>query len=165
MKLSEFMTEKAALATKSGVMQADDYVLAVDCSENGEGTVEDYAVAAVHVENTGAAISANTTSKTYLYEGVMTMRSGARRTFSVTGQRFKGDTFQDFVCAHKIVYGSGNTVVRPYVYFCIGTGDGEQGKLTINVTNDGSSAAGNAADFAVSMESVGSPTAFKREAK
>lgn len=161
MKLSEFIKEKAAIAAKTGEVQADDYVLAVDCS-TGElaAKVDDYEVAAVHVENTGATISANTTDKNYLYEGTTTLRSGARRNFSVAGQRFVGDGYQDYVCSHAIAFGAGAKVVRPYVYLNLATLKGESGKVTINVTNDGSGASGNMADFAVSMVSVGTPEAY-----
>ena len=161
MKLSDYITKKAALAAKTGEVQADDYVLAVDCA-TGEVPAEvgDYEVAAVHVENTGATISANTTDKNYLYEGATTLRSGARRNFSVAGQRFAGDGYQDYVCSHAVAFGVGAAVVRPYVYLNMATLKGERGNVTINVTNDGSGASGNMADFAVTMVSVGTPAEY-----
>lgn len=160
MKLSDFMAARAARAA-SGEQQADDYVLAIDCSENGtEPDVGDYAIATVHTENLGAAVSANTTDKNYLYEGATTLRSSPRRNFTVAGQRFSGDDFQDFALSHDVVFGVGNTVVRNYVYFNCNSKKGEKGTLMINVTNDGGAASGNTADFSVSMASVGAPAEY-----
>lgn len=160
MKLSDFMAARAARASL-GEQQADDYVLAVDCSENGNETdVGDYAIATVHTENLGAAVSANTTDKNYLYEGATTLRSSPRRNFTVAGQRFGGDDFQDFALSHDVVFGVGSAVVRSYVYFNCNSNKGEKGTLTINVTNDGGAASGNAADFSVAMASVGTPAEY-----
>lgn len=160
MKLSTYMAARAARAA-SGEQQADDYVLAVDCTESGtEDEPGNYSIATVHTENLGAAVSANTTDKNYLYEGATTLRSSPRRNFTVAGQRYEGDDFQDFVLGHGVKFGVGSKVNRHYVYINANTKEGESGMLTINVTNDGGAASGNAADFSVSMASVGAPDEY-----
>lgn len=160
MKLTDFMAERVKRAAV-GEVQADDYVLAVDCSESGTATtVGDYAIATVYVENMGAGISASTNDKNYLYEGAMSLRSAPKRSFSISGQRFAGDDFQDFVTSHKVKFGVGNAVQRKYVYFNVNDGKGEQGTLTINVTNDGGAASGNVADIGVELSVFGVPAEF-----
>lgn len=128
-----------------------------------EGTETDptkYAVAAAHIKNLGAEIDASTEDSNYLYEGKFTTRIDARRTFSLEGKRIVGDEFQDWACSHAVKFGTGNDVIRDYVYFNALTGEGEKGRLTINVTKDGSGEANNSADFACSAFSNGAPEAY-----
>lgn len=128
-----------------------------------EGTESDptkYAVAAAHIKNLGAEIDASTEDSNYLYEGKFTTRIDARRTFSLEGKRIVGDEFQDWACSHAVKFGTGNDVIRDYVYFNALTGEGEKGRLTINVTKDGSGEANNSADFACSAFSNGAPEAY-----
>lgn len=128
-----------------------------------EGTEADptkYAVAAAHIKNLGAEIDASTEDSNYLYEGKFTTRIDARRTFSLEGKRIVGDEFQDWACSHAVKFGTGNDVIRDYVYFNALTGEGEKGRLTINVTKDGSGEANNSADFACSAFSNGAPEAY-----
>ena len=53
-----------------------------------------------------------------------------------------GDEFQDFALSHAIMYGTGQTVIRAYVYFCLLNGKGEKGAASIIVNSDGSGSAG-----------------------
>lgn len=161
MKLSEFMAAVVPNANAAGEITANRMMLAVDCSTTGNGTDPgDYEIAWVHTENLGAAINPKTADKSYLYEGESTIRTGAQRTFSITGQRYKGDAFQDFVCGHGVVFGTGNAVLRDYVYFNVDTGVGEKGKATISVKKDGAAASGNATDIEVDLYAVGTPAEY-----
>lgn len=160
MKLSEFMAEVTRNASATGEVSANRMLLAVDCSASGDAEVGEYAIAFVHVENVGAALSPKTTDKNYLYEGASTLKTDTQRTFAVTGQRFLGDAFQDFVCSHDIKFGVGSEVMRKYVYFNVDSGEGESGTATVVTKKDGSAASGNPTDIEVELLVVGAPAEY-----
>jgi len=66
-----------------------------------------------------------------------------------------GDPFQDFAMSHKIKYGTGQTVIRPYVYFCILNGKGEKGRASIIVNSDGAGNAGDSAEVDIEIRKAG----------
>ena len=102
-----------------------------------------------------------TQDKTYIRAGQSTAKTGNQRSFSVTGDRYVGDEFQDFVLSHAIKYGTGQAVVRKYVYFNIITGKGEKGEVVIIVNSDGSGEAGNSAELDIELRKSGSaPTEY-----
>lgn len=159
MKLSEYMAA-AAEVPATGEIVGRQMVLALDCSEDGTSEAGDYAVIANHVENVGAALSGKTVDKEYIGEGASTLKTSTQRTFSVTGQLLRGDTFHDFIGSHKIKYGVGSVVQRKYVYFDAGTKKGESGTVTVIVNKDGAAAAGDLADIDVSLSVVGTPKEY-----
>ena len=163
MTLSELFTEAGYTPSDAfeGVAMGQDYVLAVDCS--AEGTGEDpktFAIATVHAENNNPSLESSTNDANFLYEGKSSTKTDTQRTFNVSAQRMFGDEFQDFVCSHAITYGKGSTVVRPYVYFSLLTGKGEQGKVMISVNNNGGGAAGEPATVDVDLKAQGTPTEY-----
>ena len=145
--------------TYAGEVKTNFMILGI-AVEGTETDPTEYAVAAAHIKNLGAEIDASTEDSNYLYEGKFTTRIDARRTFSLEGKRIVGDEFQDWACSHAVKFGTGNDVIRDYVYFNALTGEGEKGRLTINVTKDGSGEANNSADFACSAFSNGAPEAY-----
>jgi len=160
MKLSEYMAAVAASVSATGERTGRQMVLAVDCSTDGDATVANYAVVANHIENHGAALNAKTVDKSYIGEGDSTLKTSTQRTFNVTGQLLRGDEFQDFVTSHAIKYGVGTEIVRNYVYFDPGTGDGEEGQLAIIVNNDGAAAASDPADIDITLAVAGTPDEY-----
>lgn len=159
MKLSEYM--KAVKASATGERTGRQMVLAVDCTEGGTAaSVDEYAVVANHIENHGASLSPKTVDKSYIGEGEMTLKTGAQRTFAVTGQLLRGDEFHDTMNSHAIKYGVGSEVQRSYVYFDPGTKKGEKGMVTISVNKDGAGAAGDPGDIDVSLAVIGTPEEF-----
>ena len=161
MTVTELMTA-AGVTPKpeyAGEVKTNFMILGV-AVEGSETDHTKYTVAAAHVTNLGAEIDASTEDSNYLYEGKFTARIDARRTFSLEGKRIVGDAFQDWACSHAVKFGTGNAVVRDYVYFNALTGDGEKGKLTINTTKDGSGEANNSADFACDAYSSGAPDEY-----
>ena len=160
MKLSEDMAAVAASVSATGERTGRQMVLAIDCSAEGDATVANYAVVANHIENHGAALKAKTVDKSYIGEGDSTLKTSTQRTFNVTGQLLRGDEFQDFVTSHAIKYGVGTEIVRPYVYFDPGTGDGETGNLAIIVNNDGAAAASEPADIDITLAVAGTPDEY-----
>lgn len=155
MKLSELMKDHTPKADFEGFVTNDDFVLAVDCTENGAAEVGDYAVAQLGVTGLDANLNPITQDKTYIRSGQSTMKTGNQRSFKVSGDRYIGDEFQDFALSHAIKYGAGSAVVRKYVYFCLLNGKGESGEVSIIVNSDGNGAAGESAAVDIELKKSG----------
>lgn len=162
MKLSELMANATFNPDFEGVVTNDDYVLAVDCGEKPAedfDTVGNFAVVQLGVAGLDSNLNPITQDKTYIRAGQSTTKTGNQRSFSVTGDRYIGDEFQDFALSHAIKYGTGQTVVRKYVYFNIVTGTGESGEVTIIINSDGNGEAGNSAEIDIELKKSGSAPA------
>ena len=156
MKLSELMNGHNPNADFEGYATNDDFVLAIDCSAEGNGTkVEDYEVAQLGVTGLDAQLNPVTSDKQYIRAGLSTTKTGTQRSFVVTGDRYVGDGFQDFILSHDVKFGTGNSVMRDYVYFCILNGKGEKGKASILVNSDGSGEAGASSEIEVEIKKAG----------
>lgn len=161
------MTVKEALtawgvtpsADYTGEETADDFILGIQ-TETTQTSPENYTVCQVSVSEHSAALNASTSDKQYIRSGTNTLRTSVQRTFSVSGDRFAGDPFQNFVLSHKIRYGIGSDVKVTYVWFSVRTGKGEKGTAMINVTADASGGAGNDAGFACELRSTGRPEEY-----
>jgi len=164
MKLSELMAANVAKLNKdfTGFVTNDDFVLAIDCGETPAtdfSTDSDFAVAQMGVTGLDSNLNPITQDKVYIRAGQSTTKTGNQRSFSVTGDRYVGDEFQDFVLSHAVKYGTGQSVVRKYVYFNIITGTGEQGEVTIIVNSDGSGEAGNSSEIDIELRKSGAAPA------
>ena len=159
MKLSELMSGVTPNAEFAGIVTAGDMVLAVGFTEEAESPA-DYIVADEGVTEQSGALEAVTADKTYLRSGSTTTKTGTKRTFTVTGDRFAGDAFQDALLEHSLKFGTGQAVVKPYVYFNMLTGKGEQGSLSIAVEDDASGAAGENAGWSATLTARGTPTEY-----
>ena len=162
MKLSALMNGVTVNKSFTGFVTNDDFVLAVDTAEPGEGAdYGDYAVVQLGVAGLDSNLNPITNDKVYIRAGQSTTKTGNQRSFSVTGDRYVGDEFQDFALSHEIKYGTGQAVVRPYVYFNIITGEGEEGECCIIVNSDGSGEAGNSSEIDIELRKSGSaPTEY-----
>lgn len=160
MKLSQLMTGKTPSASFEGYVTNDDWVLAVDIT--GAATSEgDYVVAQMGVAGLDAQMNPVTQDKQYIRSGQSTTKTGMQRTFKVTGDRYVGDEFQDYCFSHAVKYGTGNSVVVPYVYFCILNGKGEKGNASIIVNSDGSGNAGESSAVDIDVKKTGDmPTEY-----
>lgn len=158
MILSELMAKVTVNPTFTGFVTNDDWVLAVDCGETaatdftGAG---EFAVVQMGIAGLDSNMNPVTVDKTYIRAGQSTAKTGNQRSFSVTGDRYIGDAFQDFALSHAIKYGTGQTVVRKYVYFNIVTGKGESGECVIIVNSDGSGEAGNSSEIDIELKKSG----------
>lgn len=162
MKLSELMANHTLNPDFTGFVTNDDWVLAVDCGETAAADftgVADFAVVQMGVAGLDSNLNPITQDKVYLRAGQSTQKTGNQRSFSVTGDRYVGDEFQDFALSHDVKYGTGNAVVRKYVYFNVITGKGEQGDACIIVNSDGSGEAGNSSEIDVELKKSGSAPA------
>lgn len=162
MKLSELMANVTLNPTFTGFVTNDDWVLAVDCGETPAtdfSGVDEFAVVQLGVAGLDSNLNPITNDKVYLRAGQSTSKTGNQRSFSISGDRYAGDEFQDFALSHDIKYGTGQTVVRKYVYFNIITGKGEQGEVCIIVNSDGSGEAGNSSEIDIELKKSGSAPA------
>lgn len=162
MKLSELMAGTELNPTFTGFVTNDDFVLAVDCGETSAkdfSETENFAVVQMGVAGLDSNLNPITQDKVYIRAGQSTAKTGNQRSFSITGDRYVGDEFQDFALDHSIKYGTGQTVVRKYVYFNIITGKGEQGEACIIVNSDGSGEAGNSSEIDIELRKSGSAPA------
>ena len=162
MKLSKLMEGATLNPNFTGFVTNDDFVLAVDCGDTPAADFDkasDFAVVQLGVAGLDSNLNPITADKTYIRAGQSTAKTGNQRSFSVTGDRYVGDEFQDFALSHDIKYGTGQTVVRKYVYFNIVTGKGESGECCIIINSDGSGEAGGSAEIDIELKKSGSAPA------
>ncbi len=162
MKLSALMTNANINPDFEGFVTNDDFVLALDCGETPAtdfSAAGDFAVVQMGVAGLDSNLNPITQDKIYIRSGQSTAKTGNQRSFSITGDKYVGDEFQDFALSHNIKYGTGQTVVRKYVYFNIVTGKGEQGECCIIINSDGSGEAGNSAEIDIELKKSGSAPA------
>ena len=162
MLLSALMANTTINPDFEGFVTNDDYVLAVDCGETPATDFADagsFAVVQLGVAGLDSSMNPITQDKTYIRAGQSTTKTGNQRSFAVSGDRYVGDEFQDFALSHEIKYGTGQTVIRKYVYFNIVTGKGESGECSIIVNSDGSGEAGNNAEIDIELKKSGAAPA------
>lgn len=162
MKLSELMAGKTPSKSYKGDVVANNFVLAVDCTEEGNAaSPAEYAVVQINIAGVDAQLNPETTDKAYIRSGKSTIKTGTQRSFSVSGDRYVGDEFQDFVLGLNIIYGVGQAVRRPYVFFNMLTGEGEQGEVSIIVNSDGGGNAEDSAEIDIELKKIGdTPVAY-----
>ena len=159
MKLSELMQGKTPSPSYEGFSTADDMVLAIDFT--GSATSPNhYTVAQKGITEQSGALSAQTQDSQYLRTGQVTIKTGTSRSFTVSGDRYNKDDFQDALLAHEMKYGTGQAVIKPYVYFNLLTGKGEKGNISIAVEDDLAGAAGENASFSATLTSTEKPEEY-----
>lgn len=159
MKLSELMRNVTPNPEFAGIVTAGDMVLAIDFS--GEAANPgDYIVADEGVTEQTGTLEATTADSTYLRSGTSTTKTGTTRSFTVSGDRFAGDDFQDALLEHELKYGTGQSVIKKYVYFNMLTGKGEQGSISIAVEDDNSGEAGSNASWSATLTARGTPQEY-----
>ena len=95
MLLSTLMTGKPTSPAYAGFATNDDFVLAIDTTGIA-ATPSDYSVVQVGITGHEASIAADTADARYVRTGKTQSKTGAQRTFAVAGERYVGDTFQDW---------------------------------------------------------------------
>ena len=143
----------------TGVETTDDFLLAVQ-TEASQTDVKNWVVCADHVREHSGALNASTSDNTYIRTGPVTTKGSVQRTLAINGDRCKGDAFQDFILGHEMIYGFGQSVILPYVYFSLRTGKGEKGEAAFIVTSDVGGSAGAIATFACDVKGIGTPAKF-----
>lgn len=160
MKLSALMEGFTPAAEFAGVATNDDFVLAIDVSEGGAEEVANYVVVQSGISAVDSQLSPETDEKTYIRAGKVTTKTATQRTFNLGGDRMHGDEFQDFALSFAIKFGTGQKVIRPYVYFSLLTGEGEKGTASIIVNSDGSGDAGTTAEIDIDIMATAAPEQY-----
>lgn len=160
MKLSALMAGYTPSAEFAGVATNDDFVLAVDIGDTASENVGNYVVVQTGVSAVDAQLSPETEEKTYIRAGKATNKTATQRTFNLSGDRMHGDEFQDFALSFDIKFGTGQKVIRPYVYFSLLTGEGEKGTASIIVNSDGSGEAGSTAEIDINIMATAAPAKY-----
>lgn len=161
MKLSELMADKTPNPDFEGFVTNDDMVLAVDISKAKDTAPGDYVVVQMGIQGLDAQNNPITVDKQYIRAGQSTTKTGNQRSFKVSGDRYIGDSFQDYACSISIMQGVGQAVVVPYVYFCLLNGKGEKGTVSIITNSDASGNAGENAGIDIELKKVSeAPTEY-----
>lgn len=147
-------------ANYKGIENTDDFVLAICPNDDKKDSVKDWLVATERIREHSGSLNPTTNDATYIRTGPITTKGNTQRTFSIQGDRYVGDAFQDKILSLDMIFGSGQSVVLPYVYFSLRTGKGEKGEAAFIVTSDAGGSAGAAATFAVDVKGIGKPVVF-----
>ena len=138
-------------ADYKGIENTDDFVLAICTEASKKDAVKDWTVCADHVREHSGALNASTSDNTYIRTGPVTTKGSVQRTLAINGDRCKG---------HEMIYGFGQSVILPYIYFSLRTGKGEKGEAAFIVTSDVGGSAGAIATFACDVKGIGTPAKF-----
>lgn len=155
MTVEQLMQGRTPNASFTGWITNDDWVLAVDIGPTPSTDVNDYVVAQMGVAGLDAQLNPANQTKQYVRAGQSTTKTGTQRTFTVTGDRYVGDAFQDYCFSHAIKYGTGSKVIVPYAYFNILNGKGEKGNVSIIVNSDGSGNSGENSGVNIQLQKSG----------
>lgn len=160
MTVQELMETQAVDPSLEGIATADDFVFAIDFGDTPSGDPLSYLVAQEGVTEASGSMSAKTQTSQYLRTGERETKTGNSKKFALNGDRYRGDAFQEAMLAHKLKWGTGTSVVKPYVYFDMLTGKGETGKVSISVEGDFANGAGGNAGISASMSVQGTPVVY-----
>lgn len=160
MNLAELMQDTAPSASLAGIATADDFVFALDFENNPDADPNTYLVAQEGLTEVSGAMSTQTQSNTYLRAGEVTTVTGHSKAFSLSGDRYRNDPFQEAILAHALKWGTGTSVIRPYVYFDMLTGKGEKGRVAISIEGDFANGAGGNAGISATFNVQGKPAEY-----
>ena len=160
--LAKLKTDKGIepSADYTGTERANDFIFAIQTNASEQTKFKDWIVCQERVKEHSGALNASTEDVEYIRTGTVTEKGDVQRTFTLNGNRCIGDPAQDFLLSHKIKFGSGSSIIFPYIYFSVRTGKGEKGEAAFIVTSDASGAAGAAAGFACDVKGIGTPAEF-----
>lgn len=161
MKLSELMQGYTPKSDFTGFITNDDWVLAVDISDGKNAAKGDYVIVQEGVSGVDSQMNPVTMDKQYIRAGQSTTKTGTQRAFTLSGDRYIGDDFQDWAFSTKIKYGTGEAVNVPYIYFNLKNGVGEQGKVAVIVNSDAGGNAGDNSTISIDLKKSGAqPTEY-----
>lgn len=155
MTVKDVMKKYTIMPNATGELVNDAWIFAIDTSETKDAEVEDYIVAQEHISSANATYSADTSDSQYLRSGKSTTKTGTQVVFAVSGDRYIGDAFQDFVLSHKMIYATGEDARVPFVRFNVINGKGIKGIGTVIVNSDGSGNAGENSTIDVEIRKSG----------
>ena len=140
MKLRELFAGVTTDPAFEGFITTDHMVLAVDTSAAQDADVDDFDVAYMGLTDKSSSLNPKEKTNSYYYHGESTLKTGNQRTIDFKADRYKGDAFQDFVTSFEKKYAVGQNAIVRYAYINVLTGEGELGKGTLILSDDGSGA-------------------------
>lgn len=140
LKLRKFFEGIKTDPSFSGQIMTDNMVLAVDTSPTQDADVDDFAVAYMGITDRSSSLNPKEKTNSYYYHGESSVKTGNQRTIDFKADRYKGDEFQDFVASFDMKYATGQKSIVRYAYLDMLTGEGELGKGTLILSDDGSGA-------------------------
>ena len=140
LKLRKFFEGITTDPNYKGNIMTDNMVLAVDTSPTQDADVDDFAVAYMNVTDRSSSLNPKEKTNSYYYHGESSIKTGNQRTIDFKADRYKGDEFQDFVASFEMKYATGQKSIVRYAYLDMLTGEGELGKGTLILSDDGSGA-------------------------
>ncbi len=155
MTVKEVMEKYTIIPEATGELVNDAWIFAIDTSEDKNADVDDYVVAEEHISSVNASYSADTSDSQYLRSGKSTTKTGTQVVFAISGDRYVGDAFQDFVLSHKMIYATGEDARIPFVRFNVINGKGIKGIGTVIVNSDSSGEAGTNSTIDVEIRKSG----------
>ncbi len=160
MTVADVMRDITPDAALEGIATADDFLFGIDFGETASDDPNTYLAAQDGVTEVSGAMSAQTQDSQYLRTGLVTTKTGNSKAFTLNGDRYRNDPFQEALLAHTLKWGTGARVVKPYVYFDMLTGKGEKGKVAINIEGDLANAAGSNAGISATLNVQGVPAEY-----
>lgn len=123
-----------------GFITTDQITLAVDISPDQSADIDDFAVAYMGFTDKSSSLNPKEKTTSYYIHGESSIKTGNQRTVDFKAERYKGDEFQDFVTSHEMKYAKGQKSIVRYAIINMLTGEGEIGKGTLILSDDGSGA-------------------------
>ena len=160
MTVQELMEGISVDPNLEGIATADDMVFGIDFASIPTDDPLTYLVAQLGISEVSGALSGQTQSATYLRAGEVTTKTGTSKAFTLSGDRYRMDDFQEAILAHDLKWGRGVSVVKPYVYFDMLTGKGERGKVAITIEGDFANGAGSNGGISGTLNVQGTPTEY-----
>lgn len=162
MDLGAFMEGRVLGTGYAGYLLGEDWVLALDLEDGGGADDAQFAVVRAGIRRLEAGFE---TVEQRLYRetsGPFSKRRELRRFFLLEGDRRLDDPFQQQVFSYPSLYARGDGAAMRYLFFCLGDGCGERGRLVPLIERDAGGAPGENAAFRLRLVQSGeAPQAYR----
>lgn len=140
MKVKELFANVATDPSFKGFITTDQMAMAIDTSDSQDADIDDFDVAYMGFTDKSSSLNPKEKTSSYYYHGESSIKTGNQRTVEFKAERYKGDPFQDFVTRFDMKYAKGQKSIVRYALINMLTGEGEIGKGTLILSDDGSGA-------------------------
>ena len=140
MKLKDLFATVTTDPSLKGFITTDQMVMAIDTSDSQDADIDEFDVAYMGFTDKSSSLNPKEKTSSYYYHGESSIKTGNQRTVEFKAERYKGDPFQDFVTRFDMKYAKGQKSIVRYALINMLTGEGEIGKGTLILSDDGSGA-------------------------
>ena len=141
MKLKDLFSTVTTDPSFKGFITTDQMIMAIDTSDTEDADIDEFDVAYMGFTDKSSSLNPKEKTSSYYYHGESSIKTGNQRTVEFKAERYKGDPFQDFVTRFDMKYAKGQKSIVRYAIINMLTGEGEIGKGTLILSDDGSGAA------------------------